>query len=62
MTANQYRAALTALSLTQAGAAKFLGISIRSAHGYAHGEPIPEPIAKLLRLMVRLNLTPADVK
>lgn len=62
MTLTQYRAALDRLGLTQAGAAKFLGISIRSAHGYANGEPIPEAIAKLLRLMVRLKLMPADVK
>lgn len=62
MTANQYRTALERLDLTQAGAAKFLGISIRSAHGYANGEPIPEVIAKLLRLMVRLNLSPGEVR
>lgn len=62
MTSAQYRAALDRLTLTQAGAAELLGISIRSAHGYANGEPIPEPVAKLLRLMVRLKLSPEDVK
>ena len=62
MTANQYRAALSALGLSQAGAADFLGIGIRTSHGYANGEPIPEPTAKLFRLMVRLNLSPEDVK
>lgn len=62
MTANQYRAALSRLGLSQAGAAEFLGISIRSSHGYANDEPIPEPIAKLLRLMVKLGLSPKDVK
>lgn len=62
MTSNQYRAALAALDLTQAGAAEFLGISIRSSHGYANGEPIPEAIAKLLRLMVKLKIKPEDVK
>lgn len=62
MTANQYRAALSRLGLSQAGAAEFLGISIRSSHGYANNEPIPEPIAKLLRLMVKLELSPKDVK
>lgn len=58
MTPTQYRAALDRLGLTQAGAAEALGVSIRSAHGYANGKPIPEPIAKLLRLMVRLKLEP----
>ena len=36
-------------------------ISSRAAHGYANGAPIPEPIAKLLRLCVRLKLKPEDV-
>lgn len=62
MTANQYNAALAALDLTQAEAAKFLGISIRTSHGYANGNPIPEGYAKLLRLMVRLELKTKDVK
>lgn len=62
MTASQYRAALARLALTQGEAAIFLGISIRSSHGYANGEPIPEAIAKLLRLMVRLDLEPQEVK
>ena len=62
MTANQYRSALDKLGLTQAGAAEFLGVSIRTSHGYANGVPIPEGYAKLLRLMVRLNLKPEDVK
>ena len=62
MTANQFNAALAALDLTQAEAAKFLGISIRTSHGYANGNPIPEGYAKLLRLMVKLGLKPKDLK
>lgn len=62
MTSNQYRAALDALGLTQGGAAKFLGISLKTAHNYANGGAIPEPAAKLLRLMVRLKLKPSDVR
>lgn len=62
VTANQYRAALDRLGLTQAGAAEFLGLSVRASHGYANGEPIPEAVAKLLHLMVRLKLKPEDVK
>ena len=62
MTPRQYEAAIAALGLSQAGAAKWLGISLRASHGYANGAPIPEPIAKLLRLMVRLELNPKDVK
>ena len=52
MTANQYRSALDKLGLTQAGAAEFLGVPVAGSDGYA----------KLLRLMVRLNLKPEDVK
>ena len=62
MTMKQYRNALDSLGLSQARAAEWLGISIRAAHGYANGAPIPEPIAKLLRLCVRLELKPEDVK
>jgi hypothetical protein len=63
MTPNQYRKALEALEMSQARAAEFLGVSLRSSQGYALGEyPVPEAAAKLLRLMVRLNLKPDDVK
>lgn len=62
MTHNQYRAAIDRLGLSQVKAAKFLGISLRTSQNYANGEPIPEPTAKLLRLMVRLDLKPEDVK
>lgn len=62
MTPNQYRAALAALGLSQAGAATFFGISLRTSQGYALGEyPVPEAITKLLRLMIRLKIVPSDV-
>lgn len=61
MTPNQYRAALARLGLTQAEAADFLGISVRTSNGYANGLPIREGDAKLLRLMVKLGLKPSDV-
>jgi hypothetical protein len=62
LTANQFRKALDDLGLTQGAAAEWLGISIRATHGYANGRPIPEPTAKLLRLMVKLDLKPEDVR
>ena len=63
MTAIQYRNALKRLGLSQVAAAHFLGIAIRTSHSYANDEyPVPEAIAKLLRLMVRLELSPADVR
>jgi hypothetical protein len=62
MTKQQYRNALERLELTQGAAAEFLDVSIRTSNGYANGEPIPGAAAKLLRLMLRLGLKPADVK
>ena len=62
MTSNQFRKALDDLGLTQAQAAEWLKLSIRAVHGYANGAPIPEPTAKLLRLMVKLKLKPEDVR
>jgi DNA-binding XRE family transcriptional regulator len=62
MTPNQYRTALERLGLTQETAAQFLDVSLRTSHGYANGSPIPEATAKLLRLMVRLELSPEDVR
>jgi len=62
MTSAQFRTALDALELTQGEAAEWLGISIRAVNGYAAGKPIPEPLAKLLRLVVRLKLKPHEVK
>lgn len=63
MTPIQYKAAIRALGLSQERAGGWLGISPRASQGYALGEyPVPEPVAKLLRLCVRLKLSPEDVK
>lgn len=62
MTPTQYKTAIKALGLSQERAGDWLGISPRTSQGYALGEyPVPEPVAKLLRLMVKLKLTPDDV-
>jgi hypothetical protein len=62
MTPTQYRTAIEKLGLSQVRAARFLGIAVRTSQGYALGEyPVPEAIAKLLRLMVRLGIKPEDV-
>jgi DNA-binding XRE family transcriptional regulator len=62
MTADDYRQAMIDLGLTQNEAADFLGVSLRTAHGYANEQPVPLCVAKLLRLCVRLKLAPEDVK
>jgi transcriptional regulator with XRE-family HTH domain len=62
MTENQYRNCIDMLGLSQKAAAKLLGVSPRTSRGYALGERrIPEPVAKLLRLMIRLQIKPEDV-
>lgn len=61
MTSTQYRTALAKLGLSQREAALMLGVSLRASNGYATNRPIPETVAKLLRLVVRLGLKPEDV-
>ena len=62
MTAKQYRAALEKLGLTIVGAAPVLGISRRQAQRVAAGDsPVPEPIQKLLALIIKHKVKPADV-
>lgn len=61
MTPKQYKSAIDRLGLTQEGAGLWLGVSERTGQNYAAKGP-PEPVAKLLRLMLRLKLSPDDVK
>lgn len=61
MTPKQYKAIIDDLGLSQERAGEWLGVSARTGQNYAAKGP-PEPVAKLLRLMVRLKLKPEDVK
>lgn len=61
MTSTQFRAALAELNLTQAEAARFLGISLRTSHSYANGYSIPPSTAMLLRLMKKHGIKPHEV-
>jgi len=54
MTSAEYREVLDLLALTQAEMAELLGVSIRTAHGYANGARIPEPVARFLVLILSL--------
>ncbi len=63
MSPAQYKAAIEALALSQERAGDWLGIGRRTSQGYALGEyPVPEPVAKLLRVCIKLKLMPEDVK
>jgi hypothetical protein len=63
VTPASYKAHIAKLGLSQHRAGTWLGIGRRTSQGYALGEyPVPEPVAILLRLMVRLSLKPDDVR
>lgn len=53
MTREEYLAAIKQLGFSQIRAGRELGVSPRHAQRLASGEtPIPQPVAKLLRLLV----------
>lgn len=63
VTGMQYRTAIEKLGLSQVGAASFLKVDARTSRRWALGEAqVPESVAMLLRLMIRLKLKPEDVK
>jgi hypothetical protein len=62
MSRTEYRNALKTLGMSRLGAGKILGLSKRQAQRVAAGHSkVPKPVAKLVRLMVKLNLKPGDV-
>jgi len=61
VTPAQYKATIKVLGLNQEEAGEWLGVSARTGQNYAAKGP-PEPVAKLLRLCVKLKLKPEDVK
>jgi hypothetical protein len=60
MTPKQYRTAIEQLGLSQEKAGLWLGVSRRTGQNYAAKGP-PEAVAKLLRLVIKLELRPEDV-
>jgi DNA-binding XRE family transcriptional regulator len=63
MTDNEYQAARAALGCTHVTIAETIGVSVRTSFRYANGDAkIPEPTARLLRLLVRLRLTVSTCK
>jgi hypothetical protein len=62
MTPLQYRAAIERIGLSQRAAGAFLGVDERQSRRWIAGDSaVPESVAKLLRLMIRLKLKPEDV-
>lgn len=63
MTPAQYKAAIERLSLSQRAAGAFLGVDERTSRRWIAGDAaVPESVAKLLRLMIRLKLSTDDVR
>lgn len=62
MNAEEYAKALDRLGLSQRGGARFLGIDERTSRRWiADDTKIPDCVDKLLRLMICLDLSPAQV-
>lgn len=62
MTPADFRSCLQRLGLSQTGASRVLGVSDRAVRQWIAGDrSVPEPVAKLLRLMDAGAVTPAQV-
>ena len=57
MTQSEYRNARETLGWTHLRLAEVVGLKKRSVYRYAAGERIPEPQARLIRLLVLMRLT-----
>lgn len=59
MTPHEYRNLLAALGLTQAGAARLLGVDERTSRRWANGErDVPPPAARFLRFLLEAKIPP----
>jgi len=61
MTPNQYKAALKKLDITIVGAAPYFGISRRQAQRIAADGPVPDLVAKVVRLLVAGTIYKEDL-
>ena len=62
MKKTEYRDVIETLGLSQLAAGRFLDIGDRTTRRYAAGNPIPSPVAILLRYMIQHNLKPEDIR
>jgi len=62
LTHDEYRRALDALGLSQREAGECFGFVLRTSQAYALGEsPIPEPTARLIKLVVEWGIDPHHI-
>ena len=63
MTPTEFKRIMDSLGLTQTGASRVFGVSDRAIRSWLTGErSIPEPLAKLLRLVVTGKVSVDDVR
>ena len=62
MTRSEYRHARETLGWTHKRMSEVLGLGRRTPYRYAEGGTIPEPAARLLRLLVTMRLTTSEKK
>jgi DNA-binding transcriptional regulator YiaG len=61
MTADEYRAILAALELSQTSAAKLLGVDEGTSRRWARGaRAIPPAVARLLQVLQHFDIAPAE--
>lgn len=62
MNADDYRAALAALGLTQNAGSKLFGVNARTGQRWALGEAdVPPPAARFLRYLIHVGADPVKV-
>jgi len=62
MTKEDFRLALEMVELSHEGCARWLDITSRQVRRWLSGEsPVPESVAKLLRLAIKLGLNPKEI-
>jgi len=62
MTSEEYKKAVSRVGLSQIGAGRFFGVDERTGQRWGSGESKPpQSIAKLLRLMMHLKLSAAEL-
>jgi hypothetical protein len=62
MKKTEYRKAIEAVGLSQVKASEFFGVDRKTSPRWARGEtPVPEAVAKLLRVMIHYKLSPEEI-
>lgn len=61
MTQNEFRSTLDYLGITQAQAAEWMDLSLRTVHGYCNGTPIPR-VVEFALIAMRAAITEKRIR